>query len=102
MRDARIVYRMHEPAAFEWDDGKAASNVLKHGVSFDVAAGVFLDGKRIEAVDTRHEYGEERVNTIGSVDGICLTVTYTMRGDAARLISARTSTRKERARYDNP
>ncbi len=28
---------------FEWDDAKAAANVAKHGVSFEEAAGVFLD-----------------------------------------------------------
>ena len=26
---------------FEWDDQKAASNLLKHGVSFDEAVSVF-------------------------------------------------------------
>lgn len=29
---------------FEWDDLKAASNVQKHGVSFDEAVSVFDDG----------------------------------------------------------
>ena len=28
---------------FEWDDQKAASNLLKHGVSFDEAVSVFGD-----------------------------------------------------------
>ena len=31
------------PRAFEWDDAKAASNLVKHGVRFDYAAQVFLD-----------------------------------------------------------
>jgi uncharacterized DUF497 family protein len=28
---------------FEWDDSKAGSNLLKHGVSLDEAATVFSD-----------------------------------------------------------
>jgi uncharacterized DUF497 family protein len=92
---------MDEPIDFEWDDAKAATNLSKHGVSFDVACGVFLDSERFAAVDTRRDYGEERVNAIGVVDGVCLTVTYTMRGRTARLISARPSTRMERTRYGN-
>jgi uncharacterized DUF497 family protein len=28
---------------FEWDDDKAAANLIKHGVRFEIAADVFLD-----------------------------------------------------------
>src|SRR5215217_1344526 len=44
---------------------------------------------RLEHPDTRHDYGEERVNVIGTVDGYVLHVTYTMRGQVGRIISAR-------------
>ena len=33
---------------FEWDDGKAASNLTKHRVSFSVAARTFYDPHRLE------------------------------------------------------
>ncbi len=32
---------------FEWDDQKATSNLLKHGVSFDEAVSVFGDGQAL-------------------------------------------------------
>jgi uncharacterized DUF497 family protein len=31
---------------FEWDEGKAARNLAKHGITFEVATGVFLDRHR--------------------------------------------------------
>jgi uncharacterized DUF497 family protein len=39
---------------FEWDDQKAASNLLKHGVSFDEAVTVFGDGRALTFSDTDH------------------------------------------------
>jgi uncharacterized protein len=37
---------------FEWDDQKAASNLLKHGVSFDDAVSVFGDALALTFADT--------------------------------------------------
>lgn len=91
---------MQNPVAFEWDDSKAASNKAKHGVSFEDAVGVFLDSRRIEGEDDRRNYGEPRLTTYGYVDGRCLSVVYTMRGETGRLISARPASRRERRSYD--
>lgn len=44
---------------FGWDKSKARSNYAKHGVSFDLAKGVFRDPFAIEFLDVRHDYGEE-------------------------------------------
>ena len=41
---------------FEWDEGKAASNLAKHGVSFLTAAEIFAN-ERIERIDDRRDYG---------------------------------------------
>lgn len=92
---------MDMPASFEWDDAKATTNETKHGISFEAAAYVFLDDNRLDVIDSRQSYGEQRRNVIGTVDGICLTVTYTMRGNLCRIISARRASRKERHYYDD-
>ena len=68
-------------------------------MSFGAAASVFLDDQRLEDTDLRRDYGEERINVIGFVDGLVLHVTYMRRGDMARLISARLADREERRRY---
>lgn len=85
---------------FEWDSNKADSNKDKHGVSFELAAMVFLDPDRIDAQDTRKSYGEDRWITIGAVSDTVLCVAYTVReGDTIRLISARCASAKERKQY---
>ena len=50
---------------FEWDDQKAASNLLKHGVLFDEAVSVFGDGWALTFADTDHVEAEERSRTYG-------------------------------------
>ena len=42
---------------FEWDAGKAAGNLRKHGISFETAARVFADPFALSAQD-RIEAGE--------------------------------------------
>ncbi len=87
---------------FEWDTEKAASNLLKHKISFVDAASVFLDQNRIETFDGRELYGEDRWKTVGLVSPLLLTVVYTMRsfdGEIIRLISARKADAYERKQY---
>lgn len=85
---------------FDWDEFKANRNKARHGVSFDIAARVFLDPFRIETHDNRENYGEDRWVTIGVVVQIVLYVVYTVRdGDTIRLISARKANEKERKQY---
>jgi uncharacterized DUF497 family protein len=81
---------------FEWDEAKAASNLVKHGVSFSYARTAFDDPAGIETVDDRCDYGEERFNLIAkSPDNIVLFVTYTERETGIRIISARRASRQE-------
>jgi hypothetical protein len=85
---------------FEWDETKAASNLIKHGVSFPYATRVFLDPYRMEEEEDPAEYADEiRHRVIGMVDNWLLFVVYTYRNDCIRIISARKATRDERRRY---
>jgi uncharacterized DUF497 family protein len=85
---------------FCWDDDKAASNVEKHGVSFESATYVFDDPKRLEQLDEFSE-GEYRNIIIGKVDGVLLTVVYsTPEENLYRIISARQATANERRTYE--
>lgn len=84
---------------FEWDEDKAASNLAKHGVYFERAILVF-DNERIERVDDREDYGEERIIALGRVGLEVFRVVYTMRGDnAVRMISAQKASKHEREIY---
>jgi uncharacterized DUF497 family protein len=83
---------------FEWDDAKERANRKQHGVNFRTAAKVFLDPYVIE-FDDRNASGELRFSAIGLVDDRMLFVTYTMRGDAVRIISARGAEPHEKRKY---
>jgi hypothetical protein len=43
-----------------WDDSKAQSNLLKHGVTFAQAATVLLDPLALTVFDAAHSESEER------------------------------------------
>jgi hypothetical protein len=89
---------------FEWDGRKAATNLRKHGVSFDEAATVFADPDALDGPDLKHAAQENRSLRLGrSLTGRVLIVAYTMRGsgddEKIRIISARRASRNERAAY---
>ena len=83
---------------FVWDSEKAKINKKKHGVSFNVAAHVFLDNNKLDDFDEFHSDFEDRNKIIGRAGNI-LTVIYTERGDRNRIISARRATKKEEDSY---
>jgi uncharacterized protein len=86
---------------FEWDDQKAASNLKKHGVSFDEAVSVFADSLALTFSDTDHFESEDRSRTYGiSNKGRLLVVVHTERRNNVRIISARKATRYEKSIYD--
>lgn len=78
---------------------KAAANVRKHGISFNRATAVFRDPMKIEELDDREDYGEERLRAIGMVQGVLLSVVYTENDDVIRIISARGATKDEQDDY---
>ena len=85
--------------SFEWDEQKAASNLLKHGVSFQEAVDAFDDPDALEVPDTRADYGEARIILTGRTSEGVLVVVYTERGLKTRIISARKAGRNERNTY---
>ncbi|MBQ8075911.1 MAG: BrnT family toxin [Oscillospiraceae bacterium] len=87
-----------EKTLVEWDENKNLINIKKHGISFETAALVFADEERIEYYDKLHSFDEDRYIVLGCVQGI-LYVVYTMREEAARIISARVATATERKIY---
>jgi uncharacterized protein len=87
---------------FEWDDVKAASNLIKHGVSFDEAVSVFGDEMALTFADTGHSELEDRYRTFGISSNMrVLVVIHTDRRNSLRIISARKVTRYEKNLYTN-
>lgn len=85
---------------FEWDEDKAASNLAKHGVSFDYAARIFLDAGRVDLDASRSADGEQRRKVVGKIDQRVFALVYTARRGMIRIISARRCNAKEQKQYD--
>ena len=54
---------------FEWDPAKAASNLRKHKVGFELAATVFQDSLMQSILDEDHSEFEQRWMTMGPRSG---------------------------------
>lgn len=86
--------------SFQWDPDKAENNSKKHGVEFADAVGVFTDELAL-SIEDPDSLSERRWVVIGrGLTDQLLTVVYTMRGEAIRIISARPATRRERRGYE--
>ena len=86
---------------FEWDNGKAAKNLKKHGVSFREAASVFGDPLAITFDDPDHSIGEHKLLTFGSTrTGKMVIVSHTQRNGSMRIISTRLMEKHERSIYE--
>lgn len=87
--------------SFEWDSRKAATNLRKHKVSFELACEVFFD-PFVCYFDEEEVDGELRESIIGLTSNWrLLFVVYVMREDSVRIISARLATNSERDFYEN-
>jgi uncharacterized DUF497 family protein len=90
---------------FEWDKIKAATNLHKHSVSFELASTIFYDPQLLTVPDLEHSEAEERWFSIGlASNSAILSIVYLWsESDAAttkiRLISAREATRVEVHKY---
>ena len=83
---------------FEWDEDKAESNLVKHGVSFAEAATVFADPAAVYLDDGSDT---DRTVVVGtSLRDRLLYVVHVERGERDRIISARPATRAERDVYE--
>ena len=82
----------------EWDNNKAASNLIKHKIDFEDAKNIFLDPNRLQREDKR-DYDETRIQVIGIVNQVVLFVVYTQRNGRYRIISARRANKNERRQY---
>ena len=73
----------------EWDPAKAAANLHKHGVPFEIAATVFLDPLTRTVPDRAHSVTEERWITMGRAQNGWLLVVihmwHDLGGGAARI-----------------
>jgi uncharacterized protein len=84
---------------FSWDESKRQENWELRKVDLLEAALIFEDPEILESVDSRNNYGEDRIQALGQVDGTFYVVVYTWRGDTRHLITAWKVGENGRRRY---
>ena len=91
---------------FEWNEEKNQSNLIKHGIPFEQAKSIFDDPNILTFRDSRVDYGETRLISIGQIflssqDKIMMiVVVHTQRRNTTRIISARKANEREKKRYE--
>ena len=65
----------------EFAPDKDTANRIKHGVSLDFGVQVLADVNRLDVLDVRFDYTEERFVSYGMVEGRIWVCVYTQRGD---------------------
>jgi hypothetical protein len=83
---------------YEWDAAKRPGNFAKHGLDFADVELVF-DGPCVTFEDSRFDYGEERLITLGLLAGRVVIIAHAPRGEATRIISMRKANRREQKIY---
>jgi len=83
----------------DFDLDKDATNQTKHQVSLSFGAEVLADANRLDVLDVRFDYTEERFVSYGSVDGRIWICVYSQRGETCRIISVRKANDREKERY---
>lgn len=86
---------------FEWDDAKSEACFDRRGFDFAHAIKAFFDPNRVVQADARRDYGEERYQLFGRVDGRLYVIVYTLRRSVIRIISARKANLREISRHEN-
>ncbi|MBI4432773.1 MAG: BrnT family toxin [Candidatus Omnitrophica bacterium] len=86
---------------FEWDAGNKRKNWLRRRVEDWECEGVFFGRPLLIYPDERHSQKETRYFALGMTQaGRQLFLSFTIRGDRLRVISARGQNRKERRVYE--
>ncbi|MDQ2844588.1 MAG: BrnT family toxin [Acidobacteriota bacterium] len=84
---------------YEWNEAKNRINIVKHGLDFADAARV-LTGRCVTFVDDRLDYGEERLISLGTLDGRVVVIAHAPRSPyVTRIISMRKANRREQNIY---
>ncbi len=86
---------------FDWDEHNYYKNWLKHGVSPFESEEVFSNVPLLLDGDLKHSQVEVRHLAYGKTNkGRCLLISYTIRNNKVRVISARQMNKVERMHYE--
>lgn len=86
---------------FDWDETKNKLNIEKHGLDFEDAKELFINGTLLRLEDTRNEYNEIRYVGFGYSNGRLMNIVYTKRKpNIFRIISFKKANQREVKAYE--
>lgn len=89
-----------EVLEFEWDKGNS-DKPKKHGLTLEETEEVFFDEFKVIFADWGHSKNEQRITLLGKTKkGKLLNITYTIRKNKIRVITARSINKKETKLYE--
>jgi uncharacterized DUF497 family protein len=87
---------------FEWDKGNKEKNWIGHQVFFTECEEIFFNQPLVVTDDDPHSKEEKRYYALGQTNaGRYLFISFTIREQLIRVISARDMNRKERRIYNS-
>jgi uncharacterized protein len=90
-----------DPIAFEWDKGNIDKNLKKHKVTNQETEESFSNDPFIISEDIEHSRKEKRYQALGITNkGRLLFLSFIIRNDKVRIISARDMSKKEKIQYE--
>lgn len=93
--------KIQKSKGFEWDAGNSRKSEHKHQVVCEEAEQVFFNRPLLLLDDPLHSKTEVRIKAFGKDDGgKLLTISFTLRAEMIRVISARPMNRRERKAYE--
>ena len=81
-----------------YDPAKRNKTLAERGLDFEDAVHVFA-GTAIDARDDRRDYGEERWQTYGLLNGRLVMLAWTPRQDGRHIISMRKCNEREKEKF---
>ena len=97
---AGAIDRLAQCTGFQWDEGNAEKNWLKHGVSQGECEEAFFKTPLLVVPDEAHSAAEASYYALGQTEaGRLLFAVFTIRGTLIRVVSARDMNRAERKEY---
>lgn len=82
----------------DYDEIKREKTLAERGLDFERAPEVLADAV-LTKTDRRRQYGEDRMISIGLLEGRWVVVVWTLRGEVCRVISMRYANEREIKSY---
>ena len=95
------MINLSQLTGFDWDDGNTNKNWTKHRVDYKECEEIFNDNFLFILPDNVHSQKENRYHALGKTNhNRFLFISFTVRNNKIRIISARDMNKKERKIYE--